>query len=57
MMMVMVFVSILAVPPSLASIIAMDPMVMIVMTRYPHVEIPAIPIVRAVIVGLVPNGN
>lgn len=55
MTMVMVFVSMLAVPRTTVSIIAMYPTVMIVMTRYPYVEIPAIPIVRAVIVGSIPN--
>lgn len=55
MMMVMVFVNMLAVPCTPASIIAMYPTVMIVMTRYPYVGIPAIPIVRAVIVGSIPN--
>ena len=55
MMMVVVVVSMLAIPITPARIVAMDPMMIVVMTGYPHVEISGIPIVRAVIVRLIPN--
>jgi hypothetical protein len=54
-MIVMVFVSILAMPAASACIVAMDPMVMVVMTRYPYPAISVIPVTRPVIIRSIPN--
>ena len=57
MVVAVMFVSILTMPVAPARIVAMDPMVMVVMTRYPYVEISGVPIVRPVIVRAIPNRN
>ena len=55
MMTVMVLMSMLAVPVTPPHIVAMDPVMIVVMARYPYVEISAIPIVWPVIVRAIPN--